>query len=92
MRGICSKYITYLQGWDSIILCKFLSSLCGGLDRWLGGLEHFCPLAEDPGSVPTTDMAAYNHLQLQFQRLQWPFLASIGTCIDTVHMNTHTYT
>lgn len=52
--------------------------------QWLNVLT---TLAKDPGSIPTTYMAAHNHLYLQFQ--------GIGLLLDsesTVHMGyTHAY-
>lgn len=35
--------------------------------------------AKDLGLVLTNDMASNNHLYFQFQRIQHPFLASVGT-------------
>lgn len=34
---------------------------------------------EDLGSISSTSMAAYNHLQLSSQGIQHPFLACLGT-------------
>lgn len=45
-------------------------------------------LAGDPGSVSSTHLAAYRHLQCQFEGIQCPFLTSL----DTQHAHgVHTY-
>jgi hypothetical protein len=36
-------------------------------------------LSEDPGLIPSTHKMAHKHLELQFQRIRCPLLASIGT-------------
>lgn len=36
-------------------------------------------LAEYLGLIPSTDMAAYKHSELQFQGIQYPLLTSGGT-------------
>jgi hypothetical protein len=50
-----------------------------GLKRWLSNRECYC-LAEDPGSVPSTQMAASHHLD--------PILTSASSCMHTL---THTH-
>lgn len=43
--------------------------------QWLRSLA---PPKQDPGLIPSTHMVAYNHLQLQFQGIQyhpWPLRA-----------------
>jgi hypothetical protein len=56
-----------------------------GLERWLCDLIASAALSEDLGSVPSTHMAAHNHL---FHRIQCLPLASSGT--SHAH-GTHTY-
>ena len=47
-----------------------------GLNRyWLSSL------IKGLSSVPSTHMAAHNHLQLQFQEIWYPILNSIGTSL-----------
>jgi hypothetical protein len=53
-------------------------------------------LPKDPDSVLCTHMVAHNHLQLQFQGIQCPLLASLGNqactwCRHTCRQNTHTH-
>jgi hypothetical protein len=61
--------------------------------QWLRALA---ALAEDLDSVSRTHMLANDHVQLQFQRIQCPLLASDGTCMHVIHKhtlrpNTHTH-
>jgi hypothetical protein len=42
-------------------------------------LKALVALPEGPGLVPSTHMAAHNHLQLQLQGIQCPLVASLGT-------------
>ena len=46
--------------------------------------------AEDPGSVPSTYMAAHTCQDLQFQGIQDPLLNSTGTRHAYTQTNTHT--
>lgn len=46
-------------------------------------LTTLATLMEDLGSVGSTYMAAHNHLYLQVQGIQHPFLASLGMCMGT---------
>lgn len=42
-------------------------------------LRTLADLPKDPASVPSTHMAAHNHLELQFQGIRHPILASAAT-------------
>lgn len=42
-------------------------------------LRTLVTLPEDSGSIPSTHMAVYKHLKLQFQGIQCPIVASIST-------------
>jgi hypothetical protein len=42
-------------------------------------VQWLAALAKVPRSVLSTHMAAHKCPKLQFQAIQWPFLASVGT-------------
>jgi hypothetical protein len=48
-------------------------------------------LAEDPGLVPSTHVAAHNHLVFYSQGTQCPLPASIGTAYTRIHAVNYTY-
>lgn len=56
-------------------------------------LNALAVLTENPSSIPSTHMAAYNYPELQFQRPQSLLLASTGTrhacnvCARTHHIH-----
>lgn len=45
-------------------------------------------LAEDLGSVFNTHIVAYYYRLLQIQRIQYPFLTSVGSHVHMVYMHT----
>jgi hypothetical protein len=53
-----------------------------------GQLKRLTALPEDTGLVPRTNMVAYNHLNLQFPRIQCPHLGFKVTDIHKVHRHT----
>lgn len=75
-------------------LLKFIKKIYVAKERsqWLRVLA---ALGEDLGSIPSPQMAAHDHRQLQFQKVWCSLLASVSSaCMwyPCIHVGRHSYT
>lgn len=91
-RRCCEQYsCSYLSNWYNKIRWLFIivySNRLWGHREVVQLLKASVPLAEDQHFIPSSHMAAHNHVWLQFQGIQHILLASESISCYMVHRHT----